>query len=221
VRLFITPHTQFIVQLEWIKAAFVRRYKVLPERVHVCSPTIEPPKATVDAINMPVDSDTLNLFYPAYAYPYKNHRLLNEALLRIDEMLPCKVALYLSNFSNFSNFSNVEIYAMGIIPYGKVLWLYRHVNALLFPSFIETFGLPLTEAASFGLPVLAADLPYAREVLAGYDGATFVNHQDAEAWGNAILSLCRNPAQRFASFAQQQIDGWGKFFEIVAQKISK
>jgi len=39
----------------------------------------------------------------------------------------------------------------------------------LFPSYIETFGLPLIEAAAFGLPIGVANEAYAHEVLKGYN----------------------------------------------------
>lgn len=60
--------------------------------------------------------------------------------------------------------------------YGRrLLWLdrasdsdlrrsYEHASALIYPSAIEGFGLPLVEAASQGLPVIASDLPVFHEL---------------------------------------------------------
>ncbi|CBJ51880.1 glycosyltransferase family 4 protein [Ralstonia solanacearum] len=42
-------------------------------------------------------------------------------------------------------------------------WL-GHAQALLFPSFAEGYGLPLMEALSLGVPVVASDLPVFREI---------------------------------------------------------
>jgi len=41
---------------------------------------------------------------------------------------------------------------------------YRSSRALLFPSFVEGFGLPLVEAMQRGLPAMASDIPVFREV---------------------------------------------------------
>lgn len=41
---------------------------------------------------------------------------------------------------------------------------YRHGRALVFPSLVEGFGLPLVEAMQRGLPVMASDIPVFREV---------------------------------------------------------
>ena len=42
--------------------------------------------------------------------------------------------------------------------------MYKAADGLLFPSTIETIGLPLLEAATFGLPVLANELEYVNYV---------------------------------------------------------
>jgi glycosyltransferase involved in cell wall biosynthesis len=108
---------------------------------------------------------------------------------------------------------------MGNIPYGRVLYLYQYATALVFPSFIETFGLPLTEAASFGLPIIVADLPYAREVLKGYEGVTFIPYNDPEAWGKAILKLYSEPSRKYPPLKQEQNPSWNAFFDIIKRKI--
>lgn len=46
-----------------------------------------------------------------------------------------------------------------------VLGLYRKSGALIYPSIFESCGLPLIEARQAGLPVLAAELDYVRDVL--------------------------------------------------------
>jgi glycosyltransferase involved in cell wall biosynthesis len=61
---------------------------------------------------------------------------------------------------------------------------YRTSAALLFPSTGEGFGLPMIEAAHFGLPIIASDLPVFREI-AG-DHATYVTLGDAQALADAL-----------------------------------
>lgn len=43
-------------------------------------------------------------------------------------------------------------------------YCYRHARAFLFPSKAEGYGLPIVEALSYGLPVMASDIPIHREV---------------------------------------------------------
>ena len=62
-------------------------------------------------------------------------------------------------------------------------------RTLIFPSFIETFGLPLLEARESGAPVLAADTPFAREILANYEKAEFFPYDNPEILAEKIKTL--------------------------------
>jgi glycosyltransferase involved in cell wall biosynthesis len=54
---------------------------------------------------------------------------------------------------------------MGVLSHGDILALYKDVDALIYPSIFESFGLPLIEARQAGLSVLAPELDYVRDVL--------------------------------------------------------
>ena len=47
----------------------------------------------------------------------------------------------------------------------KILNLYKKSTALIFPSFFESYGLPLVEANHYKLPVIASELDYVRDIL--------------------------------------------------------
>jgi glycosyltransferase involved in cell wall biosynthesis len=52
---------------------------------------------------------------------------------------------------------------------------YKKVDCLIFPSKLETWGLPITEAISHNLYILASDLDYAKESINDYKRTTFFN----------------------------------------------
>ncbi len=60
-----------------------------------------------------------------------------------------------------------------------VAYAYRHATSLIFASLSEGFGLPLVEAAKFGLPIIASDITVFREI-AG-DAASYFEALDAES----------------------------------------
>ena len=66
-------------------------------------------------------------------------------------------------------------------------WLY-HAQALLFPSFVEGFGMPLVEALSLKVPVIASDLPVFREI-AG-DAPVYLHPLDGLGWKRVLLEFC-------------------------------
>lgn len=65
-------------------------------------------------------------------------------------------------------------------------WL-THARALLFPSFIEGYGIPLVESITLGTPVIASDLPVFHEI-AG-DIPKYLNPYDVAGWVDAILDF--------------------------------
>lgn len=72
-------------------------------------------------------------------------------------------------------------------------WL-RHAQALLFPSFAEGYGMPLVEALSHGLPVIASDLPVFREIAGAVP--EFLDPADGLGWERAILDYARPDGPR-------------------------
>jgi len=48
-----------------------------------------------------------------------------------------------------------------------LVFFYKHARALIHPSLSEGFGLPVVEAAYFGLPIIASDIPVFQELLKG------------------------------------------------------
>jgi len=59
----------------------------------------------------------------------------------------------------------LKISNKGDLPREAVTQLYGRVNAMIYPSTFESFGLPLIEARQAGLPILASELDYVRDVI--------------------------------------------------------
>ena len=77
----------------------------------------------------------------------------------------------------------------------RQLWsLYAGATLFAFPSLHEGFGLPVAEAMSQGVPVLASDIPALREVSAG--AARLVRPGAPGEWADALCELLGSPAQR-------------------------
>ncbi|MBU2719441.1 glycosyltransferase family 4 protein [Acidithiobacillus ferridurans] len=97
-----------------------------------------------------------------------------------------------------------------------LLQLYRQCTALLAASYAEGFGLPLIEAAHYGLPIIARDIPIFREV--ARENAYYFPNGDVKALTNAIEewfalhAIEKTPASKgipcltWAQSAQQALD---------------
>jgi glycosyltransferase involved in cell wall biosynthesis len=76
---------------------------------------------------------------------------------------------------------------------GELQWCYRHCRALLAPSLIEGFGLPVAEALIAGCPVVCSDIPAFREV--GGEQCRYVAAGDGELerYAEAVRQVVSEP----------------------------
>jgi glycosyltransferase involved in cell wall biosynthesis len=116
-----------------------------------------------------------DFLYVASGEAHKNHKHLIEAwcLLAMEGKFP-SLQLTLDNtcFKELCSWIEkkvkqyqLNIVNIGNVPHGQVQKLYNHAGALIYPSNLESFGLPLIEARLAGLPVLASELDFVRDVL--------------------------------------------------------
>lgn len=90
----------------------------------------------------------------------------------------------------------------GYVYGGRLTALYRHAAAFVLPSLLEGLPLTLLEAASYGLPIVASDIPPHREVLRDDTvGSRFVAPGDERALTRALREVleARDPARARAS----------------------
>ena len=80
---------------------------------------------------------------------------------------------------------------LGDVPYEQVAEVYQGHDIFVFPSLAESYGHPLVEAMASGLPVVAADLAYAREVCG--DAALYFDPFSAYDLARQISRLVDNP----------------------------
>jgi glycosyltransferase involved in cell wall biosynthesis len=83
---------------------------------------------------------------------------------------------------------------LGRLPEPELQALYAGATVFAFPSFHEGFGLPVLEAMSAGVPVVASDIPPIREV-AG-DAAVLVAPGNETAWAEALSEVLGSPSRQ-------------------------
>ena len=55
---------------------------------------------------------------------------------------------------------NLNIYVLSKLSRDELFAYYQKVEALIYPSYFECFGIPMIEAQNFDLPIIAAELDY-------------------------------------------------------------
>ena len=155
----------FIVQTDFMRQVLLSRFPSVLSRVHIVQ---QPPPVWLIESGLKRNSrfrknlDKLDLFYPASNYPHKNHGLL----ARISNSTDWPVAnLYLTlDKSAAPDIAAGWVKYVGFLNTEDMISMYSHVDALLFLSKSESYGLPLIEAMFVGLPIVCPSLPYAIEL---------------------------------------------------------
>ena len=223
VKWSLKSHTSVVVQTEIVKRLFVKRYHFPAERVYVAFPDVE--KIDVETVYpFEYEPNTFNFIYPSTSPSYKEHITLIRALQTMnDDDLRRRIRIHLTIKDNEREDLRCLIDTAGLkhnivfhgpMPHEQLLSMYKTADGLLFPSVIETIGLPLLEAAAFGLPVLANDLEYVKDVLKGYDGLKTVPLRDYKAWGKEMAKLCKDK-QRYNSYHREGGSDWPKILELI------
>jgi len=116
-----------------------------------------------------------DFIYVASGEPQKNHFNLIEAwkILAKEGIFP-SLCLTLSNrkYSSLAKFikdscANYDLKIENVAEkkQEELKLLYKNSNALIYPSTLESFGLPLIEAKLADLPIIASELDYVRDVV--------------------------------------------------------
>jgi glycosyltransferase involved in cell wall biosynthesis len=79
----------------------------------------------------------------------------------------------------------------GDVPNARIPALVQQSRLLVFPTWCESFGLPLAEALAMGAPAVAADIPACREV--GEHAARYYAPGDGHSLAEAIDDLLASP----------------------------
>ena len=137
------------------------------------------------------------LFYPAQFWSHKNHvnLFLAARALKQDHQIDLPVVLVGSNKGNeeyvrsvASTFEcEITISFLGFVPLEDLVALYRGAFALSYVTFFGPENLPPLEAFALGCPVVASDVPGAREQLG--DAALFVDPRNPSEIATTIKSL--------------------------------
>lgn len=185
-----------LVQTEWLADSIL---EICPKSdVHSIGFSSSPTSKRVDTKRE--KSDTF--FYPATASPYKNHELIHQAfqLLNTEGFdLSNKMTLTLKE-------EDLEKVVTGGVPPDELEW-YSFVgwitaeevhkeysrSILVFPSSVESLGLPLYEAKETGAIIVAPDLPYAREALNDYANTIWFASTSPSSLAQALKKSLSQP----------------------------
>ena len=194
------------VQTEWMKKAVKTSCNLNNDRIHVIPISVEHVDHCIE-----YSCRGNKFFYPAtFDGVYKNHRIIYDAvkLLKQNGEDNFKVVLTLNKKTTDEN-----IEYCGLLNKQELFKNYSD-SILIFPSYIETIGLPLVEAMSVGAVILVADCEYSHEVLAGYENAyMFDAFNSNQLFGLMKKCIDQELKSNGVRKIHHQSTDWGLLFE--------
>ena len=170
---------EVIVQTNWMKKAILDKVNIKSEKI-----VVVPPKINLDIKHYfkPDGKSFLTFFYPASEFVYKNHKIIVEVCkkLKNEGFTNFQVVFTLNGDENNNIkalYKDIKEHQLPIEFVGNLereeVFEYYTRSVLLFPSYVETFGLPLLEAKMYRGIIIASNCPFSHEILDGYKNVYF------------------------------------------------
>lgn len=204
-RIGVRRNRYLIVQQEWFRDGLSELVHFPKERIIVAPPRFQPVPATGEPASIPV------FFYPSSPDCHKNFELVCQAAEALEQQIGSgrfKVILTVRGDENryaawlnkrWAHVPSIDFH--GFMSKEELASFYGRAAALVFPSRVETWGLPISEFKPTEKPMLLADLPHAHESAAGASQVAFFPVDDFQQLKSLMLDIIQ---QNFTNFVRLQ-----------------
>jgi glycosyltransferase involved in cell wall biosynthesis len=222
----IRKNKAVFVQQFWIKNEFEKLYKI--KNVVVCIPEFT---AEITTEKIILDQNKVHFFYPSFPRSFKNLEIIFEAIDLLDKQVADKITFHLTldkkNTDKYSKYlfekykDSETINFTGILSKSEISKYYKAINCLIFPSKLETWGLPITEAKAFEKTMLLANLPYAKETVGDYKEVSFFDVNNPQELATLITSFVEKKivyqGNKNQFETKDQLKDWFELFDYMLQ----
>lgn len=217
-----------IVQQLWIKERFETMFGLNSSKIIIAAPQI--PTIPIDYLKIKVERKAGQkvFFFPTFPRPFKNIEVICDAVKLVLDRghKSFKVIITIdgsenkyskSIFEKYKHIDNIDF--IGLIKREAVYIQYAQSDCLIFPSKLETWGLPISEFKQFHKTILVSDLPYAKETVNEYEFANFFDPNNPFELCELIINVLENNLVYYKTksinYDQPYANGWGELFTIL------
>jgi glycosyltransferase involved in cell wall biosynthesis len=196
----IHKNTYVIVQPEWMREAFIRLFGLRKETIIVAPPSSSKRTDNFSLNGIARPEENYSFLYASFPDSHKNFEVVCQAA----EILKAQwgienfeVCITIKEDDNAyakwlfrkwgKKIPNIQF--IGFLDRKSLYEYYDKCHCLIFPSKVETWGLPITEFAAFDKPLLLSDLPYAHETASGCKQVAFFNPDDPQELATQMKRL--------------------------------
>lgn len=215
-----------VVQQNWMRERFIKLYNV--KNIIVSHPAIHDDFIAKKEIEHNRTNKKFIFFYPTFPRVFKNLEVICEATKILTEEGVDNFEIYLTIdgkenrysrfiYNKYKSLNNIKY--VGWLTREEVCDYYRNADCLVFPSKLETWGLPITEFKSFTKPILLADLEYAHEAIGDYDKVKFFDPNSAIQLSGLMNEIMENrlvfDGAKRKDIESPFVQSWKELFDIL------
>lgn len=218
-----------IVQQDWIAKAMS---KLLPFDINKIIVMRPEHTEEIKKENNIQKATPYTFFFPAVSRHFKNFEVILEAMKQINQKEGTsnyQTILTIDGSENAYSHDIVEKYKdipnvkfIGVLPQDKVFKYYEQASCLIFPSTLETWGLPISEAKEYNLPLIVSDLPYAHETVGTYNQVIFFNPNDSKQLAEHMIKAFKHEnvfnSVTYINTSPNICTSWKEVFNEINQK---
>ncbi|TZF86450.1 glycosyltransferase family 4 protein (plasmid) [Pedobacter sp. BS3] len=223
----IKKNKYIVVQQQWIKKEFERMFAINNSQIIVSPPQI--PIVPETYLQRDEVSAITTFFFPTFPRPFKNIEIICEAvkLLNQGNVVDYKVIITIDGSENNYSKSIIKKYGtehslrfIGLVSRDEVYNLYSEIDCLIFPSKLETWGLPISEFKQFNKPIFTVNLPYAKETVGSYDLVKFFDADNTSQLACIMEEFIKKRTLKYDQTGSLKktepfAENWDKLFSIL------
>lgn len=226
----IHQNNTVIVQQQWIKNAFKHLFSLSKDKVVIAIPEAPSSGKLLNGIAQR-HGKKYTFIYPASPNSHKNFESLCKASSILEEDGIVNFKVYVTITGNENRYANWLFKKWGKLK--SVQWIgfqsrqslftyYKQSDCLIFPSKVETWGLPISEFSNLERPMLLADLPYTHETAAGIKQVAFFDPDRPEVLAEQMKRLIQGDDSFLQAVPKTQLEepvanSWDELFQILLQ----
>lgn len=214
-----------VVQQEWFRDAMSTMFGIKKSNIIVAKPS----KIESQFLASKNQFDLFTFVFAGSPNSHKNFETICKAaeLLEADGLSNFRVCITVKGTENkyaqwlFKQWGNLK--TIDFIGYQKkedLIVYYEKSHCLIFPSKVESWGLPISEYAAYNKLMILADLPYAHETAAGAKIVTYFNPDSALELANKMQMALNGELTFFNDepllhYEEPFATDWKKLFNIL------
>jgi glycosyltransferase involved in cell wall biosynthesis len=223
----IKKNEAVFVQQHWIKKEFEFLFNI--RNVMVSKPEYVE-KITTEKLAL--EEDKIHFLYPSFPRTFKNFEIIFNAIQLLEPDIKYNVKFHFTAIKDSPNKFAKHLFkkynSLDEVVFWKkfdktnrieLLKLYNSINCIVFPSKLETWGLPISEAKAFEKPMLLANLAYAKETIGDYDKVSFFDVDQAKELATLITKIVNKTivyqGNKYAFNTESQFNDWNSIFEYI------